>query len=76
MRSSEQAVRADTYRDAAVFVMDTDTPTERWLEAMNAAAASSAHAFAFSAVRLHRTREEYPPEIDWPFYGGCFFSVA
>src|SRR5439155_7964880 len=46
MHDNEQAVRADTYRDAAVFAMDPSTEAAVWRKAMNAAAASSAHAFA------------------------------
>jgi hypothetical protein len=66
MHGRDEAVRADTYRDAKVFVMTSASSREDWLQAMNVAAASSAHAFAFSAVRLDRHKQEYPPEIDWP----------
>ena len=65
MLMRDEAIRADTYRDAATFVLDPDTTGDRWEQAMRAAVASSAHAFAFSAVWLDREREEYPPEIVW-----------
>jgi hypothetical protein len=63
MQSHEEPVRADTFRDAIAFWLTPDTEDEVWSEAMDAAEASSAHAFAFSAVRLARERSDYPPEV-------------
>lgn len=55
-----RTVEADTFRDAKAFLLSTP---EDCLAAIPAAVASAAHAFAFPPILLHRSKDEYPPNV-------------